>query len=65
MNEKPVYLRVKPEYFTIYKYKYRVYGMKHDKIGNIIFFQKPYNLRNCHDSHWDILSEEEFKLEVL
>lgn len=62
---KPVYLRVKPEYVTMYVYKYRAYGMQYNKMGNILFFKKPYNLRNLEDEHWEIISEEEFKMETL
>lgn len=49
--QKPVYLRVKPEKQKEYNFKYIVYGIKNDEIGNIVLYKKPYAKRCLVDSY--------------
>lgn len=59
-------LRIKPEYENLKPFKYIVYNHTENKeIDNIRFYKKPYYERCVDDNMYDILSEEEFKLEAL
>lgn len=63
---KPVYLRLKPEKQNKYLIKYIVYGHTESKItNNIHFWKTPYPWRSLNDDMYDIITEEEFKLEAL
>lgn len=63
---KLVYLRIKPEYENKNMYKYLVYNSKKDiDKNNIAFIKEFYNFRNINDMWYDIITEEEFKLEAL
>lgn len=61
-----VYLKLKEEYVNQCSCKYLVYNAKKEEyVNNILFMDKPYEDRNIEESWWDIISEEEFKLENL
>lgn len=68
---KRVYLKLKPEYENINMYKYMVYGHTEEKlINNICFlktsyYRRPIGWRYTDDEYYDVITEEEFKLEVL
>lgn len=62
----PVYLRLKPERQETHLIKYIVYGHTEDKITkNIHFWKIPHIYRSLNSDAYDIITEEEFKLEAL
>lgn len=72
---KPVYLKLKPEYEHLkqYKYEYIVYNYTENKnTNNINFTTIPYQhkafeylFREVDDYQYEVITEQEFKMEVL
>lgn len=68
---KRVYLKIKPQYKNIHIYKYIVYGHTEEKpINNIYFlktsyYRRPISWRYTDNKYYDVITEEEFKLEAL